>query len=309
MKSFVYLDEYKMYSLSSQLMKGVTDFIVKESKRTESDSVEQKGPQDSGRELAEIIESASSDVEKKFLHDYAYTIFEEKLVESDLISDFDRDSLFTEVSPVRGQSRIVRIRAKARLVDSSETVKSLENLVEMQQALAIMSANERREELINNIIGGTAKNTKQDSMELAKLSKPLIPKEKVDNDKLYYKNMAAVISYGYKGRLDFSMQLADCNVSADLKRSCLKDEEDFIVKTYSRETDVELVILGVVTQVRPKDSGDETVSEEEEDPAGPELMSEALVRSSRALHELEMMFTRTESNQIVVDPIAVYLEI
>ncbi|MCF5747426.1 MULTISPECIES: hypothetical protein [Pseudomonas syringae group] len=312
MKSFVYLDEYKMYSLSSQLMKGVTDFIVKESRRAESDVTEQAGPEDSGRELAEIIETVSSDVEKRFLHDYAYAIFEDKLVEAKLVSNFDSTSSFNDIAPVNGDSRIVRVKAKARLVDSAETVKALEGLVDMQQAIAMMSANEAREALLEEIIAGEAisKPNRVAIKELDRLSKPLIRKEKVDNDKLYYRHMSAVLSYGYKGRLDISMQLSDCSLTADLKRACLKDEEDFIVKTYSRESDVNLVILGIVTRVRPKASSD-VGPESGSDERDPEQisMSESLSRASKALHSLESIFTEVDENQIVLDPIAVYLEI
>lgn len=311
MKSFVYLDEYKMYSLSSQLMKGVTDYIVQESSRAESDSMKQAGPQDSGRKLAEIIETASANVEKRFLHDYAYLVFEEKLKDSGLISDFDSGSEFSEIVQEDGKSKIVRVRAKARLLDSRETVKALENLVDIQQALEIVSTNDERESLIAQIIFGqdAAKPNRAAVLELGRLSKSSMRKETLENNKLQYKNLASVLSYGYKNRLDLSMQLSDCSVSADLKRSCLKDEEDFIVKTYSRETDVELVMLGIVTRVRPKALGDDEEQKSEDDIAGDQLLSTALINSNKALHGVESLFTKIAENQVILDPIAVYLEV
>lgn len=311
MKNFVYLDEYKMYSLSSQLMKGVTDYILQESRRSESDSAEQLGPKDSGRKLAEIIETASADVEKRFLHDYAYLVFEEKLQETGLISELDSKASFSEIAQIDGNSKIVRVKAKARLVDSRETVKALESLNDMQQALEIVAANDTREKLINLIQVGqdTAKPNKAAVQELARLSKSSMRKETLENNKLNYKNLASVLSFGYKNRLDISMQLSDFSVAADLKRSCLKDEEDFIVKTYSRVTDVELVMLGIVTRVRPKVLDDEERSESEDDDAGEGLLSTSLINSNKALHGLESMFTQVAENQVILDPIAVYLEV
>ncbi len=56
MKSFIYLDRFKMYSLSSQLMEGVTDYILEETRGSAVDETTQKGPVASGRIIAEIIE-------------------------------------------------------------------------------------------------------------------------------------------------------------------------------------------------------------------------------------------------------------
>ena len=74
-KSFLYLDEYKMYSISSQLFEGLTEYVI-HSKKGESESTEsQKGPIASGKILAEIISSGQEELSKKFLHDYSYTLF------------------------------------------------------------------------------------------------------------------------------------------------------------------------------------------------------------------------------------------
>lgn len=41
-KNFIYLDEEKMYSLSSQLFEGITEYVLNESSSEQSDSEEQK---------------------------------------------------------------------------------------------------------------------------------------------------------------------------------------------------------------------------------------------------------------------------
>ena len=60
MKSFIYLDRFKMYSLSSQLMEGVTDYILEETRGSVTDDISQKGPVASGRIIAEIIEKTKA---------------------------------------------------------------------------------------------------------------------------------------------------------------------------------------------------------------------------------------------------------
>ncbi len=311
MKNFVYLDEYKMYSLSSQVMEGVTDFVIKESKRSETDSEEQKGPMSSGKRMAEIIETASASVEKRFLHDYAYSLFEDKLVELDKIVFLSDESCFDDIAADKAGRRIVRVRAKADFLDASDILKSLNTLVDMQEALSIIGANDRREEILLELaILGQASNKKGAASalkhELDFLSKSQIGRDKVVNDRLQYKNLAAVLEHGFKGRLDVRMSLQDFKVSADLKRDCLKDPEDFIFKTYSRVANIELVLLGVVTQLREHEEDD---LDSDELATQDSTLSEVVANTTKALHELEGHFTRVQGKQVVIDPIALYLEL
>ncbi|MFI7799208.1 hypothetical protein PSFL_02780 [Pseudomonas sp. DD1] len=312
MKSFVYLDEYKMYSLSSQIMEGVTDFVLKESRNSSSDSEEQKGPVASGKRMAEIIETASASLEKRFLHDYAFSLFEEKLTELKKIVFLSGESSFDDVALDKEGRRIVRVRAKANFLDAADLLKSLDTLVDMQEALSIVAANDRREEILIELeaLGVNANKKALISSlkgQLEKLSKSLISRDKIANDRLQYKNLSSVLEHGYKGRLDLRMTLKDVTITTDLKRSCLKDPEDFIFKTYSRVASVELVLLGVVTQLRGLD-GEAGSNESNFELPNPTL-SEVVVNSTKALHELEEHFHRVEGKQIVIDPIALYLEI
>jgi hypothetical protein len=293
-------------------MEGVTDFILKESRNSASDTEEQKGPVASGKRMAEIIETASASVEKRFLHDYAFSLFEDKLTELEKVVFLTADSTFDDVALDKEGRRIVRVRAKANFLDAADLLKSLNTLVEMQEAFSIVAMNDRREEILLELdVLGPSSNKKAlvSSLkgELERLSKPQISRDKAANDRLQYKNISSVLEHGYKGRLDMRMSLKDCTVTTDLKRSCLKDPEDFIFKTYSRVASVELILLGVVTQVRAQDVGGGMDDGEFELP-DPSL-SEVVANSTRALHVLEEHFHRVDGNQIVIDPIALYLEI
>ena len=70
-KNFVYLDEEKMYSLSSQIFEGITEYILSESTSESQKSESQKGDIGSGRILGDILKQADRQSEKKFLHDYS----------------------------------------------------------------------------------------------------------------------------------------------------------------------------------------------------------------------------------------------
>ena len=79
-KNFIYLDEEKMYSLSSQLFEGVTEYILNDSTSSTEGSEEQKGPVGSGKILGDILKNSERSTEKKFLNDYSYFIFEKKTI-------------------------------------------------------------------------------------------------------------------------------------------------------------------------------------------------------------------------------------
>lgn len=311
MRNFLYLDEYKVYSLSSQLLEGVTDYILKESKTHHSDSETQKGPVASGRLMAEIIETTSASIEKKFLHDYAYSIFEEKLSAAGKLTNVDSSCTFEELDPGNGGNKFVRITAKAQFLDSSDVVKTLDTIVDMQDSLSIISNNDVRLALIEKLAElGENKTAKLSSgpirTELSRLSKSQRSADEVANERLQYKHLSTILAHGFKGRLDISMRLHDCIVSADLKRKCLKDDEDFTFKTYSRVSNIEFVILGIITQYRPAGMTDDLIEAAD---SNDENMRAMLHNSANAIHGLERQFTSGEGNEIVLDPIAVYIEL
>ena len=80
-RNLIYLDEQKMYSLSSQIFEGITEYVINENKKTEEKSESQKGLVGSGRVLADVLKAEENLREKKYLHDRSYSIFEKHLIE------------------------------------------------------------------------------------------------------------------------------------------------------------------------------------------------------------------------------------
>ena len=68
-----------MYSLSSQIFEGITEYVLSESRETSEESESQKGPVGSGRVVGDILRSSQRVSERKYLHDYSYTLFEKHL--------------------------------------------------------------------------------------------------------------------------------------------------------------------------------------------------------------------------------------
>lgn len=65
-KSFIYLDEYKMYSISAQMSGGITDYLMSHQKSTTEEREEQKATFSSGRVVADILTSESGKSSKKY---------------------------------------------------------------------------------------------------------------------------------------------------------------------------------------------------------------------------------------------------
>lgn len=306
MKSFIYLDRFKMYSLSSQLMEGVTDYILEETHGATIDKSSQKGPVASGRIIAEIIEKASSSFEKKFLHDYAYSVFEDKLVELSKLVNVDSLQSRDDVLSVLKHSQIVKIKGKAKFVDFKEMVKTLRAMNSIRSSLAVVTSNAERAEL-SKVIELMSPNKKS---EISKLQGRLKDLSEIKNfhqtfnDNFYQKHLGDVLEFSFGDTLELAMEFADFRVSADLCRENLRESEQSIVKKYSRITEVEFVLLGVVTQI-----GELASIAEPEEITEDHTMREAININTAALASLENSFKRRSSDEVIVDPIAVYVEL
>ena len=64
-KSFVYLDEYKMYSISSQIFEGITESLMSYQESTTEKGEEQKGPIGSGPNHGRYLEIRIGDSRKE----------------------------------------------------------------------------------------------------------------------------------------------------------------------------------------------------------------------------------------------------
>ena len=99
-KSFIYLDEYKMYSISAQMSGGITDYLMSYQKSTTEESEEQKTIFSSGRVVADILTSESGTQEKRHFHDYNYTLFEEGLGKSNEVLDISAANIDESIKQI-----------------------------------------------------------------------------------------------------------------------------------------------------------------------------------------------------------------
>ncbi|WP_223554827.1 hypothetical protein [Pseudomonas sp. BF-R-01] len=306
MKSFIYLDRFKMYSLSSQLMEGVTDYILEETRDSVADETTQKGPVASGRIIAEIIEKTSASFEKKFLHDYAYSVFENRLVELSKLVQIDSSFSRSDVYGSLQHNQIARVKGKAKFVDFLEMVKTLRSMNSIRQSLGVVTTNGEREELVEKI-AGLSSSRKSEIISCQNQLKALSDVKtfsQTANEMFYQKHLGDVLELSFGDTLELAMDFADFRVSADLNRDNLRESERSIVKKYSRFTEVEFVLLGVVTQM-----GEFASDRESEEITEEHTLREAININTAALAALENSFKGRSNDEIIIDPIAVYVEL
>lgn len=307
-KNFIYLDEEKMYSLSSQLFEGVTEYVLNESISEKGESEEQKGPVGSGRVLGDILRNSERNTEKKFLNDYSYTIFEKKLLDDGLV--FVTPDAEQAVEENIENMSFIKITSKATFNDINSINETLKNFNKIGKALAhvtnfkeISAVKEQLEKAKQNTKDRNKKSQLQTQVKSLTNINKLATESGLQQDQGFLDDLALLLSYGFQDQLEVQMNLDNKIFSANLNRSFLRESEDLIIRKYSRQTEVAFTLFGIVTQ-RQRDKLEELEENKDFD-----SIKEALMNLVSHLSNLESTFTGRLSNEIIVDPIALYTEI
>lgn len=128
-------------------------------------------------------------------------------------------------------------------------------------------------------------------------------------DQGFLDRLRFVLNYGYRDQFEVKVYLSTDSeetylFSAPLKRNYLKEEEHLIVSKFSRYSEKEFVIFGMITQSR----GSQPAMPIKEN-ASPEDIKQAISQLVIGILNIEKQFTGKIENEILIDPIAVYREI
>lgn len=314
-KNFIYLDDYKMYSMSSQLSGGVvhSESSYKDVTKKASQNIEGEGLEHSNlHEENPIIEHGFGGVEHKHVHDYAYIDFENRLRESGKIISLSSENLDTAITQL--SDKFIEIRGKAVLIDMNDIRFTVSNFNKISNSLTEV-VNFSTVELINQQIEEEIKASKDrnEKVRIEQRGKSLINAEKSKNppiklDEDYIKNLESVLEYGFRDQFVIQISIGSYRFSAECDPDDLREKKDLLIRRFSRFPEAEFVIIGTISQSlnqTPNVVNDYLISQTEET----SNMKSTIMNLIQGLSEIESSFIGREKNEIIIDPIAVYWEI
>jgi hypothetical protein len=273
-KNFIYLDEYKMYSLSSQIFEGITEYVLNISQNEENKESIRK--EDYGV-LADILKKGYQTEEKKYLHDYSYTIFEKHLIDKDKVVDINNIEMDSKFIENINSKSFVKIKGKITFNDMNRISNTIENFNEMSRALLISQNPNPNFKDINERLN----------------------EKKLNED--FLKSLKYIFDYGFGNQLEIQLEYNNYLFSTQIKRKYLREDESILVKKYSRKTEKEFVVFGIITQSH---NSNHTNIEYQE-----KHMKIQLMNIVSTLTNAEQTFTGKLENEIMIDPIAIYTEL
>ncbi|KIM12294.1 MAG: hypothetical protein KU38_05290 [Sulfurovum sp. FS08-3] len=307
-KSFIYLDEYKMYSISSQIFEGLTEHITNSSSKINEEMEKQKAEKGSGRMFADIISKETSTVEKKVLYDNAYKLFEKKLFEENRVLSIDSINFNEEIEKIE-EYNFIKVTGKM-LFNDIETIKDiLEKFNEIGESFAYLNGLERKQALEALIPKLNTQDQQKAKNDLKKISniKQYAKDKNFYREPKFLESLKCMLDFGYKNQFELRITLPESQkekvFSANLNRNHLREEESLLIKKYSRFPEKDFVIFGIITQ-HQKEKKDIEKKEKTY-----KSMKEALVDAIFEFSKMEELFIGKLDNEIIIDPIAVYQEI
>ena len=306
-KSFVYLDDNKMYSLSSQVFEGITQYILNEDVSAIGEGQEQKGQLLSGRFMADMMFQRNAKSEMRYLHDFAYNIFEAELVSRGLLFEAVKE---TGITDLRDKS-FIKVKGKIVFEDYEKILNTLQHFNEICRAVGELSMqNEIRSLKKSTTEMKKQTNDREKKNKISQIEKStrkqidriLIEQGLMINEK-DKDNVLTVMNFGYHDHYEIRLSIDGCDTlyTAVINQENLKEKEQTLISKYSRHSEKEFTIVGIVTQcgneraVVPNIEGNE--------------MKKATINLIEKIDGLEGQFNGRTDNECIIDPIAIYTEI
>ncbi|AXX96065.1 DUF6414 family protein [Arcobacter ellisii] len=304
-KQFLYLDEQKMYSLSSQLFEGITEYILNENESSESEETKQNGPLASGRIMADVINSTIKSTEKRFLHDHSFILLENELLKGKHILNIDEKTIFENEDFEKFS--FVKVKARAIFNDINKINELFENFNSLGEALTYLNIESEIEKILQNKNNLSEKEQNQFNQEIKRLRKKeniikLAETNNLRRDDDFLKNLSLITNYGFSEDFEIQQKVNNFLFTSTLNRENLRESEKSLIKKYSRQSEKEIVILGIITQTL-KENTLEIKNIEGKN------LKEGLSNIIEHLANIELSLFGKASNEIIIDPIAVYIEL
>lgn len=309
LRNFIYLDTPKLYSIYSQLFNGFTESFISETSNVDQKGETQKGPLGSGNSLNDLVEIASKSVEKKFLHDQAYSKLESYLEENSLLQVI---SDTTEVTiDLLNQKPFIKVKALVRF-DNYEKIKdffkdfnriglaisSLSNFEEINQQVTAL---QEQKALLKD--KGKIREIDQIINKLKDFT--YIAKESgLQQDPYFLEQLTTIMKFAYNDEFALSQNIDSKQFTSYLNKDYLRELPELIIRKYHLASFKEIVVIGSISQNGLVEHKYNHI--QKSDFAN---MREAIDNLLGIYVDMEKSITGLMSNEIVIDPIAVYFEL
>lgn len=306
-KSFIYLDDYKLYSLSSQLFQGFTEYIISGSTASYSEGDTQKGMFTSGKVMSDLLKTEKTSTEKKYLHDYAFNLLENELISRGLLYTITSK----DTADIIQSKGIIKVTGQAMFNDYRTLQSTLSRFNSIGESFGFFQLEEHLKTLGNSVANALESTNDRNQKAKIKNLKQKINKTfvsflqenglHIEEDNI--KHMLNIIEYGFHEELEFRVtsNKLPFQLSAILNREYLRDTEEQFVSKYSRQTEYDFTMIGIITQ-----SGKTIESLTEHIPNG---LKNACLNIVDKLTVMENLFLGRLDNECIIDPIAIYREL
>ena len=305
-KSFIYLDDYKMYSFSSQLFEGITQYILNEESKAAEEQHEQKGSFFSGMFMADMMLQKNAQTEMRYLHDFAFNLFEKEMEARDMLFDVKPE---TTIEDLRDKG-FVRVKGKIIFEDYTKILYTLDHFNEIGRAFGELQNLEVFNALRSFKSGNVQTNDREQKnrQRLAVKNVEKLIEEQLKNQGLLIDensrdNIHKILSFGYRNcyEVRMSTEKSPTLYTAVINQEFLKEPETSLISKYSRLSEKEFTLIGVVSQAG---NAQATIPEI----TGNDLKS-AVVKIVEQIAGLENQFNGRTDNECIIDPIAIFTEI
>ena len=305
-KSFIYLDDHKMFSLSSQLFEGITQYILNENTDGFSDGQEQKGQFLSGRFMADMMFQKNTQSEMKYLHDFAFNLFEAELVSRGLLFEVTGA---TSILDLRDKG-FVKVHGKIVFEDYAKILYTLEHFNDIGIAIGQLTLPDiysQSESFLESAEKTKDREKKNKAKQLSKQVRKEFEKTLVELglmlDEKMCDNLLKLLDFGYHNNYEIRLSVdgSDTLFTAIINQENLKESEQTLISKYSRLSEKEFTVIGLVTQCGKVKAKVPNIEGND--------MKKATLNLTEKINALEEQFNGRIDNECIIDPIAIYTEV
>lgn len=233
LRDFIYIDRDRLYSLYSQLFKGVAESVVEAFSSGKEDTKKE-------RSLEQNLIEASYKVRNVILFDYIYNSLEEKLAPQLLL--IKENTAQDDLKP----SSYIKVTGKATIEDFERLIFLLKNFNDIGTALATMQV------LNANKANGQSKgSTSKNTIEQYAKEKGLFLDSKLTE------SMVKVIENFHGSAMDVTIEPHSNKLGiffkATLDEKNMRLSSNMVRKTYGNKPVMDWTIVGEITSFQPMD--------------------------------------------------------